>query len=210
VKPRSKRRSFVSASTAVVSLLAGAVLVAQQPAAMTVREQARETGSFERVVISESDPLQLADLVVGADLIVEASTAGAEGRMNRAETDIYTDYPFELHAVLKNSRRPEVRPSGVVTVRRNSGVVFVDGRMVVAQENDFPLFEPGEHYILFLTKLPRENAYSVFGGPQGAFISVQGHLKQLSIEFGELTHKRGTLARAAFLDEVRALLRFSS
>ena len=50
MKPRSKRRSFVSASTAVVSLLAGAVLVAQQPAAMTVREQARETGSFERLI----------------------------------------------------------------------------------------------------------------------------------------------------------------
>src|SRR5204863_8789892 len=111
--------------------------------------------------------------------------------------------------VIKNSRSPELRVGHEITVRRNSGIVVVDGRVAVAQENDFPLFDRNDRYILFLSGVRGQSVFVVFGGPQGAF-SLREGARQLSLELGDWSNKHGAVARATFLDELRALLKFSS
>jgi hypothetical protein len=202
------KRSVASIATSVVTLL-GAIASGQQPGDLSIPQQLRATGSFERVIVTSYEPLQLADLVGAADLIVEASTAGGRSFLGQNETEIYTDYPFQVHSVIKNSRSPELRVGNTITVRRSSGTVIVDGRAAVAQENDFPLFEKSERYILFLTRPRGENTYYVFGGPQGAF-TLRDRVKQMSIELNDWTSKHGEVADGAFLDELRALMKFSS
>jgi hypothetical protein len=187
---------------AVVACFAGATLAAQQPDTRTIRQQVLEDGAFERMIVSHSEPLALEELVAGADLIVEAVTIGGQACLNEAETDIYTDYPFELHAIVKDSHRAQV--GDVISVRRHSGVVRIDGRTAVSHEIDFRPFEAGEHYILFLRKLQEADAYEVYGGAQGAFTSVPA-VRPLSVESGTARD----IARSAFLDEVRALLKGS-
>ena len=174
-----------------------------------IPEQLRESGSFERVIISSYEPLQLADLVGRADVIVEASTRGGKLFLSATGSDIFTDYLFEVHTVIKNSENPQLRVGNAVLVRRDSGTIVIDGRTAVAYENDFPLFNRDEHYILFLAKPRGESSYSVLGGPQGAF-SLRDGVKQTALELGDWSNKHGLMARAAFLDELRALLKFSS
>jgi hypothetical protein len=48
-----------------------------------------------------------------------------------------------------NKRWPDFRAGNAITVRRDSGVVVVDGRTAVSHENGFPPFNANEHYILF-------------------------------------------------------------
>ena len=101
----------------------------------------------------------------------------------------------------------DLHPSGgqrkrvgqAIMVRRNSGTVVIDGRAAMSQENDFPLFDRNDHYILFLAKARDENLYFVVGGPQGAF-SLRDGVKQLSLELGDWSNRHGAVARAAFLD----------
>lgn len=186
----------------------GTDAIAQQ-ASPSIRQQAHESGGFERIVVSTYDPLQLSSLVARADLIVEASTAGGRSHLNTAETDIFTDYAFTVHTVIKNNtRRRDLRSDNAVTVRRDSGVVVVDGRTAVSHENGFPPFNANEHYILFLTEQPRDKTYSVFAGPQGAFRVREGiTTPAFSLEDG--ADPPHPMSRAAFLGEVRALLHFS-
>jgi len=183
----------------------GTDVIAQQ-ASPSIRQQAHEPGGFERIVVTTYDPLQLSSLVARADLIVEASTAGGRSHLNTEETDIFTDYPFTVHTVIKTRRRPDLRAGNAITVRRDSGVVVVDGRTAVSHENGFPPFNANEHYILFLTEQPRDKAYSVFGGPQGAFRAGES-ITTLAVD-DEADPPR-PMSRAAFLGEVRALLLFS-
>lgn len=203
------KRFPVALLTVLAAAIATVAVRAQQPDTTTIRQQLRESQSFERVIVTSYEPMQLADLVGGADLIVEASTMGGRAMLNATETDLYTDYPFDLHAIIKNSGRPDARVGDTVVVRRDCGMLVLDGRIAVSQENDFPLFDRDESYILFLVKARDGNAYRVFGGPQGAF-SLREGVKQLSIELGDWTNKHGSVARAVFLDELRALMKFSS
>jgi len=185
----------------------GTELIAKQ-ASPSIREQSQEARGFERIVVSTYDPLDLSSLVARADLIVEASTPGGRSQLNAAETDIFTDYVFTVHSVIKNGRRPEFRAGHAITVRRDSGVVVIDGRTAVSHENGFPAFDANEHYILFLTQKPSDKAYSVFGGPQGAF-RAGDNITTVAVPFDNRADPPHAMTRAAFLGEVRALLVFA-
>ena len=182
--------------------------VVAQLAKTSIRQQVRETGGFERIVVTTYDPVQLSDLVGRSDLIVEASTPGGVSYLNTAETDIYTDYTFTVHSVIKNKHRPDFRVGHSVTIRRDSGVVVIDGRTAVTHENGFPPFNANEHYILFLTERPHDQAYSVFAGPQGAFRAGE-RVTTLAVALNDGTDPLPPMSRAAFLGEVRALLHYS-
>jgi hypothetical protein len=192
----------------VVFLGANGTDVIAQEASPSIRQQAREPGGFERIVVTTYDPLQLSSLVARADLIVEASTAGGRSQLNTAETDIFTDYTFTVHSVIKTKRRPDFRAGNALTVRRESGVVVIDGRTAVSHENGFPPFDANEHYILFLMEQPRDQAYSVFGGPQGAFRAGES-ITTVAVALDNRADPPHSMSRAAFMGEVRALLLYT-
>jgi hypothetical protein len=194
--------------SSVVFLGTNGTNVIAQEASPSIRQQVHEPAGFERIVVPANDPLQLSSLVARADLIVEASTAGGRSHLNTAETDIFTDYPFTVHTVIKTNRRPDFRAGNAVTVRRESGVVVVDGRTAVSHENGFPLFNSNEHYILFLSEQPGDKAYSVLGGPQGA-LRAGDSIMTLAVPVDAGAAPPPPMSRAAFLGEVSALLLFS-
>jgi hypothetical protein len=107
-----------------------------------------------------------------------------------------------------NTRRRGFRAGDAITVRRDSGVVVVDGRTAVSHENGFPPFNANEHYILFLTEQPGDKTYSVFAGPQGAFKAGEG-ITTLAVSLDDGAAPPHPISRAAFMGEVRALLNFS-
>jgi hypothetical protein len=197
-----------SVASLVVCFGTGGHAVIAQEAGPPIRQQVAETGVFERIIVTSYRPLEVADLVGRADLIVEASSSGRRSYLNAEGTDIYTDYTFDVHSVIKSRRRPELRAGTAMTVRRESGEVIVDGHAAVSYENGFPAFNAHEHYILFLTQQPQENVYSVFGGPQGAF-SAGELVTALAIPTKDGTDPPQPVSRATFMDEVRALLKFS-
>lgn len=197
-----------SVAALVVCFGTGGHAVIAQQANPPIEQELAETGVFERIIVTSSHPLQVADLVARADLIVEASTSGGRSYLNAAGTDIYTDYTFNVHSLIKDRRRPELRAATAMTVRRESGEVIVGGHTAVSYENGFPAFNADEHYILFLTQQPHENVYSVFGGSQGAF-SAGELVTALAIPAKDGTDPPQPVSRAIFMDEVRALLKFS-
>ena len=204
---RAIARGLCAVSFGVV-LTNGTGAIAQQ-ASPSIRQQVHAPGGFERIVVSTYDPLPLSSLVARADLIVEASTAGESSHLNATETDIVTDYVFTVHTVINNNtHRRGLGAGNAITVRRDGGVVVVDGRTAVSHENGFPPFNANEHYILFLTEQPRDKTYSVFAGPQGAFRAGED-ITTLAVSLDEGAAPPHPMLRTAFLAEVRALLQSS-
>jgi hypothetical protein len=203
------RAMALGLSVASCVVFPGTAGVTAQQASTSIAQQMHDTGSFERIVVTTYDPLSLSALAGRADLIVEASTEGGRSRLNAAETDIVTDYTFVTHAVIKNKRIPGFRAGNAITVRRDSGVVVMDGRTAVTHENGFPAFNASEHYILFLMEQPGDKTYSVVGGPQGAFRADE-NITTIGVSVNDAPDSPHPVSRAAFMGELRALLHFSS
>jgi hypothetical protein len=189
--------------TAVAVFVAGATAGVSAESASSIAVLTRETGGFERIIVSTDRPMLLADVTRAADLVVEASAGAQHTYLDGSETHIYTDSTFNVHAVIKNRWRPGLREGGAIVVRRQSGTVMIDGLPATTVENDFPSFSTESRYVLFLKELPDENAYVVVGAGRGAFTSGS--------DIAPMATDGATApaAREAFFGEVRALLKFT-
>jgi hypothetical protein len=188
--------------------VAPSVGVRAEEADTTIRQQIRLTGAFERMVVARDNDMQLADLVGNAELIVEASTTPGRSFLSEDGADIHTDHTFKLHSVIKNTRLLGLRAGHSVTLRRESGALVVDGHPAVAYENEFPPFQPNQRYILFLMSRPGADVYTVLGGAKGAYLAGD-NIRAVRISLDDAHRQTPAVPRAAFLGEVRALLRFT-
>jgi len=202
----SVKTSAIRWSACVVSLVLGSqAVVFSQQGGPSIRQQVQDAGGFERISVIPYEPLTFAHLATSARLVVEASVTGVQSFLDETETDVYTDCTMTVHAVINNREQSALQIGQSITVRRRSGVVIVDGRSAEVYENDFPLFKAGERYILFLTREPREPAYTVLGGNQGAFAAGETITPVATADHGVAPPP----SRDKFLGEMRALLKFS-
>jgi hypothetical protein len=166
----------------------------------------REAGSFERIIVTTDKPVQLADLVGAADLVVEGSSVAQRSYLDSSEAHIYTDYSFTLTDIMKNRRRPGLLKAGrSIVVRRESGTVLINGLRATAIENGFPPFAENGRYLLFLKELDEPNTYAVIAGGRGAFEAGDQIAPMLSVA----ETPRQAQSRQAFFGEVKALLKFT-
>ena len=201
--PSTKTLRTASVATALVWCF-GAVQAAEREP--SIPAHLREYGSYERIIVTTDKPVQLADLVGAADLVVEAFPVAHRSYLDSGQSHIYTDYAFTLTEIMKNRRRPGLLKAGhSIVVRRESGTVVVDGLRATTIENGFPSFSQNGRYLLFLKEAEDPNTYVVLAGGRGAFEAGDRIAPMLSMPDAP----RHGLPRQAFFGEVKALLRFS-
>ena len=175
----------------------------------SIPEQVREHGEFERMIVRVEKPTKLADLVGASDLVVEASARSAQAFLDKSETHIYTDYRFTMNSIVQNRRQPGLLSAGQeIVVRRESGTVTIDGRPATSIESDFPAFEAGQSYVLFLKHSSKDGVYTVVAGPLGAFNSGEQVVPLATAADASVPWPASP--RDTFLGELRALLKFSN
>jgi hypothetical protein len=171
---------------------------------LSIPAHLRATGSYERMIVTTDKPVQLADLVGAADLVVEAFPVAQRSYLDAGETHIYTDYAFTVTDIVKNRRRPGLLKAGhSIVVRRESGTVVVNGLRATTIENGFAPFTLNSRYLLFLKET--DGAYVVLAGGRGAFEAGDAIAPMLTVPDAP----QRALARQAFFGEVKALLKFS-
>jgi hypothetical protein len=173
---------------------------------LSIPAQLRESGGYERIIVATDKPVLLADLVGGADLVVEGFPVAQRSFLDSAEAHIYTDYSFTLTGITKNRRRPGLMKAGhSIVVRRESGSVVVDGLRATTIENGFPPFAENSRYLLFLKETGEPNTYVLMAGGGGAFEAGDEIAPMLSLP-GATPR---ALTRQSFFGEVKALLKFA-
>lgn len=82
-----------------------------------------------------------------------------------------TTYEFKIDRVLRSTKR--LAPDELIAVTQTGGID--DGRKVIQESDDDPLFSVGEHALLFLNEYA-PGKYNVSGGPTGRFKIESGRV----------------------------------
>lgn len=160
-------------------------------------------GEVEFTIEREFSPADLADLVQESDLVARVLIGQSRGRLSADERRIETDYTGQ---VLERyvSRKPASIEENILLVRPG-GVVTVGTRMVSATERDFPPFQIGEEYLLFLRFDRERKTYILPRGAQSAFRLTEGLAEQVATSEGKIKAERGALRSEALTQEIREL-----
>ena len=174
------------------------IMIPSVASAQTMREQVRTLGVSEEIVVSEYPSLPLSTLASTAGAVVQVSVRSTDTFLSSDGTAILTDYRVTVVDVIKGEG--VIRTGDVVTVRRPGGVLNIEGRRVISNENQFPAFATGSEYVLFL-KTDVGQPYHMAAGPQSAYRIYDGSV----VAMGELSKVSATRI-PVFVQEVRDLL----
>jgi hypothetical protein len=189
-------------ATSIIMLTVAALHGAQQ----TLREQTR-FGPVERHIMTEYDPVTLDQVAARAETILVGTVASGRTFVSPDGKQLFTDYDITVELSVKQTVGRGISRGDTLVVRRVGGVTQIDGVNVVAIENDFPQFKPGERYVLFVRSVPGSSYYTMVHGPEGAFLVSDGSVRQVSEEFGSWNKDRGVQTPLTpFVDEIRAIL----
>lgn len=119
----------------------------------------------------------LAELKSHADLVVEGQFGRVIQQAQDAKGVPFTDFAFTVGKVLRDQGHRVTGPGATVTVHQTGGLVD----KVLHQIDDDPLFQVGEHSVLFLTEY-KPGFYRVIGGPTGRFTVKNGTLSPINQE----------------------------
>jgi hypothetical protein len=173
----------------------------------SLREEAK-SHDVNVVVNNEYSPTRVEQIASEADAVALVRIDLGKTLLGDHDTRVFTDYQVTVERVLKSRRSPEITAGTAITVRRWGGAMALEGHNVVAQETDFPPFNIGQRYILFLTAAPPDPFYYVAYGPQGAFLISESDdtVSQVSHAFGSWNRERGRLRTADFLTRLQSMI----
>ncbi|HKY20359.1 MAG TPA: hypothetical protein VJM31_03995 [Vicinamibacterales bacterium] len=172
----------------------------------TLREMVqREKGPIEQIVTRQFSPVDLKEIARDVDLIAavifsDDGRSHLSGNGRRIETDyaaLIVDQFFPRHPI---------KPDTSIVVSKPGGTLSIDGHMVTSYEQDFPPFQAGEEYILFLRLDTSTGHYVVTHGAQGAFRTLLGAVEQVS-KGGTWNETRGRVSAVAFAQELHGILK---
>ena len=134
------------------------------------------------------------DAIVSATARSESSSVTANGDF------IFTDHDFQIDKIFKTNSLAPFGPGTTIVVTRAGGKKLVNGRMITAVDEDFPPFQVGEQYLLFLRYVPSTGAYQAFN--EGSFELVNGRVLPVASDaVWKVRIYRGQL-ESVFLTEV--------
>ena len=88
----------------------------------------------------------------------------------------------------------------------NAERLKIEGQEVTGIEHEFPPFQIGDEYILFLRQLPESGHYAVAFGPQGAFQNLGGQVRQVAGARGSWNRERGRVPMVSFIEELTGVI----
>ena len=166
----------------------------------TIPEVVKRTkGNVGSTVLREFSPADLVDIVQASDTIVRGLVLDARAYLSSDKQEIFSDYTMQV--LDRFLARDGAAPGPTVVVMKPGGTVVIDGYPYKSYEPDFPPFQPGEEYVLFLKYDESAGHYVVPFGAQGAFRNLGGVVEQVSRE-GRWNAERGRVSFDAFLREV--------
>jgi hypothetical protein len=165
----------------------------------------REKGRVENHISREFSPVDLPDLVKESDLIARVVVLD-DGRshLSKNQRAIHSDYTVQVIDQL--FLRRTLKPATKIVVTKPGGTMNIEGYQIQSLEADFPAFQAGEEYVLFLKFDATADQYVVPYGAQGAFRNLGGLVEQVSKDTGKWNSERGPVSILTFTQELTDIL----
>ncbi|HET7695637.1 MAG TPA: hypothetical protein VFK57_08020 [Vicinamibacterales bacterium] len=161
-----------------IILLLVALSLGTPEAQETLRTLVRQHGHVTQAIQNEYPPATFGELVKHSNLVARVVVIKERAVLSPDETTVSTRYTAQLLDVMHARGRAPVT-GGNIEIDRLGGTIILEGKTVNVYESDFPNFELGDEYILFLGGSGGQ-VYDVPAGGQGAFKVVGGLAQQVS------------------------------
>jgi hypothetical protein len=102
--------------------------------------------------------------LIGSPTIVRAIAKDRRSAFTPGGTFLYSDWDFEIERVFKDRGPESAQLGATITVTRPGGSLVQNGITYVADDKNYPDFQRGSSYILFLHPLPDSHSFQVFEG----------------------------------------------
>jgi hypothetical protein len=151
-----------------------------------------------------SPPLSVPEMVRATDAVVFGRILGGVsqdiGYFRKGEPGITTSYRFHVYEVLATQGERSVDPNEL-TILRDGGSIDRGDRIDKVEDVDFPQFELGHEYIIFLRWNTEHEMWVSNWGPNGTFEVKAGRITSLGIV--TICKKQNGLALDEFLSTLR-------
>lgn len=156
---------------------------------------------------AEHPRVEFRELATTSNVIVIATVGrGVAVIDNDIEPQLHTNYYAQIQQVLRAAGGARVRQGQEIVVRRRGGATTIGAYNVVITERDFPPFNAGETYVLFLDGAANQQFFEVRYGGQGAFLVSPDGVKQVSLVRGDWNARKGVLPVEGFVAEIKNAL----
>jgi hypothetical protein len=149
-------------------------------------------------------PRSLPEMVNAADAVVFGRVLGGEskegGFFHKNGSGITTFYRFEAEEILATGTGRSIDPNEL-TIVRDGGSIEQGHHVVKSEVEDFPQFESGQEYVLFLRWNTEHEAWAPAWGPHGTFHVTAGKVQCLG--FAAICKEQNGLSIDDFLAGLR-------
>lgn len=165
-----------------------------------LRAMVREHGHVAKAILNQYSPATFGDLMKLSDLVVRVVVVRNRVALSADETTVSTTYTAQLLEVVHARGKAPLTGTNIEVVRPG-GTIVLEGYSVKVHETDFPDFELGDEYVLFL-RGGEGGSYRVASGAQGAFKVQENAAEQLSQNNGAIKEMMPQLSVARLRTEV--------
>ena len=149
--------SYLKTATALTLAICAGFSMVVAAAPQTIRETARRNApkAVYSPRISETVPVELESLTLGADIIVQATVRPLKSYLSPDERELFTDYlvtPTRIFSQRIPLTSAVPGPPSSVVLTRWGGTAIVEGVQVTLVDVNTPPLEEGVEYILFLRR----------------------------------------------------------
>lgn len=156
---------------------------------------------------AEHPRIEFRELCATSNAIVIATVSrGVAFVNNDIDPQLHTDYYVTIQQVLRATGGVRLKQGQEIIVRRGGGATTIGAYNVVITEQDFPPFNAGETYVLFLDRGTNDQFFKVRYGGQGAFITSPDGVRQVSVVRGDWNTRKGVLPVQSFVAEIKDAL----
>lgn len=192
----------LQAKAAVLVLLAGTTV----GLALAHSRQEKPTHVSIDNIYYNAPPPSLSEMEKTADAVVFGRVLGGVskdgGFFRKSEPGITTSYRFKVHEVISAQGKRAVDPNEL-TVLRDGGSIDRGNRIDKVVDADFPPFELGHEYVLFLRWDAGQEAWVPAWGPNATF-EIKGGLIT-SPGYAHVCKEQNGLSIDEFLEKLRRL-----
>lgn len=109
-------------------------------------------------------PIRMVEFVCQSDAVVVGTAESSVSHMTADSDFIYSEWKVRISSVLQDNPKSPIFGSKEISVVRAGGLLTINGRSVIGKEWNFPQFQPGDKYLLYLRYIPETGSYKAIAG----------------------------------------------
>ncbi len=109
-------------------------------------------------------PIRMVEFACKSDAVVVGKAESSVSHMTADLDFIYSEWKVRITTVLQDNPKSPISGSNEISVVRAGGLLTINGRWVIGKEWNFPQFQPGDEYLLYLKYIPETGFYKAIAG----------------------------------------------